>query len=58
MPASASSAIGALPLGLAHGLKLARPIRAGQPLRHDDVVFDGDNPTLAFRREMEQVFGG
>ena len=58
MPASASSAIGALPLGLAHGVKLARPIRAGQPLRHDDVVFDGDNPTLAFRREMEQVFGG
>ena len=29
MPASASSAIGALPLGLAHGVTLTRPVKAG-----------------------------
>ena len=57
MPASASSAIGALPLGLAHGVKLVRPVKAGQPLRHEDVAFGHDDPTLAFRREMERLFG-
>ncbi len=57
LPAAASSAIGGLPLGLAHGVKLVRDVAAGQPLRHADVAFAGDDPTLAFRREMEQVFG-
>ncbi len=57
MPASASSAIGALPLGLAHGVTLTRPVKAGQPLRHEDVAFGNDDPTLAFRREMERIYG-
>ncbi len=57
MPAATSSAIGGLPLGLAHGVKLVRDVPAGQPLRHSDVVFASDDPTLAFRQEMERVFG-
>jgi predicted homoserine dehydrogenase-like protein len=56
MPASTSRAIGGLPLGLAHGVKLVRDVPTGQPLRHADVAFSSDDPTLAFRREMERVF--
>ena len=57
MPATDSLAQGCLPLGLAHGWKLVRPVAAGQPVRWSDVAFDANSTAVRFRREMEQVFG-
>ncbi len=57
MPASDSLATGALPLGLAHQVRLKRRVAAGQPVRWSDVVIDAKDPAVAFRREMERVFG-
>jgi predicted homoserine dehydrogenase-like protein len=56
MPAADSLAQGCLPLGLAHGWKLLKPVRAGEPLRWSDVAFDANQPAVKLRREMEQSF--
>ena len=53
MPAADSMALGGLPLGLAHRVKLVRPIASGQPVKWSDVAFDPANATVRFRREME-----
>ncbi len=53
MPAEASLAEGCLPLGLAHGWKLLRPVAAGQALSWSDVAFDANVPAVRLRREME-----
>jgi predicted homoserine dehydrogenase-like protein len=53
MPAEASLAQGCLPLGLAHGWKMLRPVAAGQPLSWSDVAFDANVPAVKLRREME-----
>jgi predicted homoserine dehydrogenase-like protein len=53
MPAEASLAQGCLPLGLAHGWKLLRPVAAGQPLKWSDVAFDANVPAVSLRLEME-----
>ncbi len=53
MPAEASLAQGCLPLGLAHGWKMLRPVPAGQPLKWSDVAFDANLPAVKLRREME-----
>ncbi len=45
---------GALPIGLAHHVKLKKEVPAGQPLRFADVECDEEDPVLRFRREMEQ----
>ena len=57
MPAQASLAQGCLPLGLAHGWKLLRPVAAGQALSWGDVAFEASLPAVKLRREMEQTFG-
>jgi predicted homoserine dehydrogenase-like protein len=57
MPAAASLAQDCLPLGLAHGWKLLRPVAAGQPLRWSDVAVEANVPAVKLRREMEQGFG-
>jgi predicted homoserine dehydrogenase-like protein len=56
LPATESLQIGALPLGLAHGLRLARPVEAGQALSWSDVEFDESQAAIAFRRELERSF--
>src|SRR5690349_5225928 len=53
MPASASVAIGGLPLGLAHRVKLIRPVAAGAPVKWTDVAFDANDAAVRFRRQME-----
>ena len=53
MPAADSLAQGCLPLGLAHGWKVLRPVRAGEPVRWSDVAFDANAPAVKLRREME-----
>ena len=55
-PAEASLQMGALPLGLAHNVRLKSPIAAGQVVRWDDVEIDAADPTVAIRRAMEQRF--
>jgi predicted homoserine dehydrogenase-like protein len=57
MPAADSLAQGCLPLGLAHGWKLAAPVAAGAVLRWSDVAVDATVPAVRLRREMEDVFG-
>ena len=57
MPAADSLAQACLPLGLAHGWKLLRPVAAGQPLSWSDVAYDANLPAVQLRREMEQTFG-
>ena len=53
MPAADSLAQDCLPLGLAHGWKMLRPVAAGQPLKWSDVAFDAKLPAVKLRREME-----
>ncbi len=56
MPAADSLAVGALPIGLAHGLRLERPVAAGAVVTFADVRLDEGDETLAVRREMERAF--
>lgn len=56
MPAADSLALGGLPLGLAHGVKLRRPIAAGQPVGWADVTVDPSVEAVRIRREMEAAF--
>jgi predicted homoserine dehydrogenase-like protein len=53
MPAADSLSQNCLPLGLAHGWKLLKGIRQGQPVRWSDVAFDASNTAVRLRREME-----
>jgi predicted homoserine dehydrogenase-like protein len=56
MPAADSLAQGSLPLGLAHGWKLLKPVAAGQVVKWSDVAVDANAPAVRFRREMEALF--
>ena len=54
MRAEDSVRVGALSLGLAHGVKLTAPVAAGQPVRWRDVVVDESLAAVKLRREMER----
>ncbi len=56
MPAQASLRLGGLSLGLAHGVKMLKPVAAGQPLRWTDVAVDESSYAVKVRREMERLF--
>jgi predicted homoserine dehydrogenase-like protein len=56
LPASTSSRMGGLPLGLAHQVKLVRDVKKGQSLCWDDVAMDTLLPAYKIRREMEALF--
>jgi predicted homoserine dehydrogenase-like protein len=55
-PARKSLAQGNLPLGLAHKLKLVRPVAKDQSLTWADVAIDESLPAYQIRREMEALF--
>jgi len=55
-PAKKSLSIGGVPLGLAHGVKVMRPVAQGQPLTWADVSIDESLPAYRTRREMEALF--
>ena len=55
MRAEDSLAHGALPIGLAHHVKLRRPVAEGAVLRWDDVAV-ADSEAVRVRREMEGMF--
>ena len=55
MPAESSLAQGCLPLGLAHGWKMLRPVAAGEPLTWSDVAYEADVPAVKLRLAMQQA---
>ena len=57
VPAARSLALDALPLGLAGGVRLLRPVAAGAPVRWADVaVAAADAAAVKVRRQMEATF--
>ena len=56
MTAADSLAAGTLPIGLAQGFALKRPIVAGEAIGWADVTIDADDATVRTRREMERTF--
>jgi len=54
--ATDSARIGGLPLGLAHDVKVVRPVKKGQSLTWADVAIDETLPAYRTRREMERMF--
>jgi predicted homoserine dehydrogenase-like protein len=53
MPAAASLKVGALPIGLAHKVKLKKAVASGSVVRWEDVEIDANDETIKTRREME-----
>jgi predicted homoserine dehydrogenase-like protein len=58
LPAQTSLEHGALPIGLAHNVKLLNDVPDGAVVRWSDVAIDEAASHVAFRREMERAFGG
>ncbi len=59
LPAANSQALrgeGGLPLGLAHNVKVIRPVAQGQSLTWADVAIDTSTRAYQVRREMESLF--
>ncbi|MBU1182715.1 MAG: Gfo/Idh/MocA family oxidoreductase [Proteobacteria bacterium] len=56
LPANRSVAMGGLPLGLAHDIKVIRPVKQGQSLCWDDVAVDKTTHAYKIRRELESQF--
>lgn len=57
LPAAASLADGALPIGLAHNVKVIRPVAKDQTVTWADVQVDNTDIAVRTRREMERTFG-
>ncbi len=55
LPAAKSLSIRGLPLGLAHQIKLKRPVAMGQCLSWDDVEIDPQLRAVQIRRELEAM---
>ena len=53
IPAARSLELGALPIGLAHRVKLVRDVAAGEFVTAADVALDGNLQAVRVRREME-----
>ena len=58
MRAEDSLAKNALPIGLAHKVKLVRDVVVGATVTWGDVAADENAEAVKVRREMEKVFGG
>jgi predicted homoserine dehydrogenase-like protein len=56
MPAADSLALGGLPIGLAHKVKLLRPVAQGAAVSWVDVEIDAGSEAVRVRREMEAAF--
>jgi len=53
MPAEDSVTNNVLPIGLAHGIKMAGSVKRGQLLKWDDVIIDPEAEAVKVRREMQ-----
>jgi len=58
VPSAYSLRVQALPIGLAHNLRLKNAVPAGETVSWSDVEYDETDPTVRFRREMERQFAG
>jgi predicted homoserine dehydrogenase-like protein len=56
LPAATSVALGGLPLGLAHNVKLLRAVKQGQSLSWADVAMDTTTNAWRTRKAMENMF--
>ena len=56
LPAATSLDRGLLPIGLAHGITLNKPVRAGDTVAWSDVTIDESIEAVAMRRAMESRF--
>ena len=56
LPAATSKRMGGLPLGMAHNVKIIRPVAKGQSLCWDDVQMDPNTAAFKNRREMESAY--
>ena len=56
IPAARSLNLGALPVGLAHGVRLKRAVEAGAVVGWADVEIDATSAAVRMRREMEAAF--
>jgi predicted homoserine dehydrogenase-like protein len=57
LPAKKSVALGGVPLGLAHSVKVLRPIKQGDSVTWDDVAMDTSTHAYKIRKELETLFG-
>jgi predicted homoserine dehydrogenase-like protein len=57
IPASASLQKKALPIGLAHGIRVTRAVKAGSVVSQDDVGKLADGEVMQLRREAEALVG-
>ena len=57
LPAATSLRMGGLPLGLAHDVKVVRPVKQGQSLSWSDVAMDTTTRAWQVRQELERMFG-
>ena len=58
LPSATSMKMGGLPLGLAHQVKVIRPVKKGQSLAWADVAMDTATDAYKVRREMELMSVG
>ena len=56
LPADKSVRMGGLPLGLAHDVKVVRPVKKGQSLSWSDVAMDTGTHAFKVRKQMEDLF--
>ncbi len=56
LPARQSLATGYLPIGLAHHVKLLKPVLAGMMVKWEDVSLASDDEAIRIRRSMEADF--
>ena len=54
MPAEDSTALGALPIGLAQGVSLRNAVAKGEMVKWSDVTIDERQEPVRLRREMER----
>jgi predicted homoserine dehydrogenase-like protein len=55
IPAERSVKLGALPIGLAHHVKVTRNVAAGEFLTTADVALDDTSQAVRIRRDMERL---
>jgi predicted homoserine dehydrogenase-like protein len=56
VPSKLSLSIEALPIGLAHGIKLKNEIKENEIITWNDVEFSPNDPAISYRRSMEMDF--
>ena len=56
VPSKLSLSMEALPIGLAHGIKLKNEIEENKIITWNDVDFSSNDPAISYRRKMEKDF--